>query len=82
MSRVYRYAYWFRVLILLATHNTYSRIDYFLIDAKLMPYAVNAKYLINLRSQPSHMHPEYSEHGETTDELEAKFAVISRKRVL
>ena len=27
-----------------ATHNTYSRIDYFLIDAKLMPYAVNAKY--------------------------------------
>ena len=27
-----------------AKHNSYSRIDYFFIDAKLMPYAVNTKY--------------------------------------
>lgn len=27
-----------------ARHNSYTRIDYFLIDAKLMPHAANAKY--------------------------------------
>lgn len=27
-----------------APHNSYTRIDYFLIDAKLMPYATDAKY--------------------------------------
>jgi len=34
-----------------ASHNSYSRIDYFLIDAKLTPYAVNPKY--HCHSPPS-----------------------------
>lgn len=28
----------------LPVHNSYSRIDYFLVDARLIPFAVNGKY--------------------------------------
>lgn len=61
-----------------ATHNSYTRIYYFLFDT--ICYKCKISQHCNFRSQSSYMHFKYSEYGETINELEAKSSVFNRKK--